>query len=118
MRLNLSLTFHINPVERCSVKWILEGEMKLLIAALLLISTPAFAWTTYMEEYEPDFSQARPCKDVDGRKFWVGKKAYYIQDWLFATPDSGLLDDDAVAVIPFADNKPVKGKDTLAKYCK
>jgi hypothetical protein len=38
---------------------------------------------TTVEEYQDDFAQARECEPIDGRHVWAGKRAYYIQSWLF-----------------------------------
>lgn len=78
--------------------------MKTILAALfLLTATPCLAWST-VPEYEWDFSKARECRPIDGRKVWAGTEAYYIQSWLFWTGDSGLLDDEAVSVIDITEN--------------
>lgn len=78
--------------------------MKTILALLVLLaSTPSWAFTT-TEEFQADFSQARECKPIDGRKVWAGKDAYYIQAWLFKTGQSGQLDDEVAEAVPIVNN--------------
>lgn len=76
----------------------------LIIFAALAAAAPAMAFTT-VDEYQSDFAKARECRDIEGRKVWVGERGYYIQSWLFYTGQSGLLDDESASVVPFAENK-------------
>ena len=88
--------------------------MRNIVAALLLLVTsPAWAWST-VPEYEADFAKARECTPIDGRKVWAGERAYYIQAWLLATGDSGLLDDENASVVDVSENTP----DALAAFTK
>ena len=86
------------------------------LAILVLIVVPAWAWTP-PQGYESDFAEARECRPLDGRKLWVGGGGYYIQANLFWTPDSGLLDDDAVSLVEFDDNS-LEALATFAAHCK
>ncbi len=88
--------------------------MKALIL-LMMFPAPALAWTP-PEGYEVDFSKARECRPVEGRKLWVGGKGYYLQANLFWTDQSGLLDDDAVSVVEFDDNS-LEALATFAEHC-
>ena len=91
--------------------------MKTLLTVLLVsLSSPALAWST-TADYASDFAKARECRPLDGRRLWVGGSAFYIQSWLFRTPDSGLLDDDAVSAVPFDDNS-MQALATFAALCK
>lgn len=86
-----------------------------IFAVALLTAMPAWAFTT-VDEYQPDFAKARECKDIDGRKVWVGESAYYIQSWMFYTGQSGLLDDETASAVPFTDNEPTNLAD-FKKAC-
>lgn len=86
------------------------------LAVLLLLTTPALAWTP-PEGYEKDFATARECKPVKGRKVWVGGKAYYRQANMFWTDQSGLLDDDAVSAIDF-DEASLEALAPYAEACR
>ena len=89
------------------------------ILLVLLLSAPAMAADgfTTVKEYQPDFDTAVQCKPVDGRKFWKGHQAYYLQSNLFYTSDSGALDKGSASVIAFKDVNP-KLKKTFAEACR
>ena len=76
-----------------------------IFAVALLAAMPAMAFTT-VDEYQPDFAEARECKDIEGRKVWVGERGYYIQAWLLRSGQSGALDPEVALAVPFADNEP------------
>lgn len=77
--------------------------MRYILAVLIFIApVQAFAFET-VAEFQPDFAVAKPCKPIDGRQVWQGKKAYYIQNWMFWKP--GPVDPDTAGVVAFKDNK-------------
>lgn len=80
--------------------------MRALAVFLLMISSSAYAADGFVtdDEYQPDFSNAVECRQIDGRRVWRGRVAYYIQSNLFMTGQSGLLDNEAAAAVPFAEN--------------
>ena len=84
----------------------------MILAVALLASPVAAHGFSTVGEFQPDFEKARECRPIEGRRLWVGEKGYYIQDWLFASGDSGLLDDDHASAIPFSDNT----KEDLADF--
>jgi len=43
------------------------------------------------DEYQADFDKAHSCRPVDGRKFWEGERAFYVQSWPLRTGKSGCL---------------------------
>lgn len=77
--------------------------MKTILTALLLVTTPCWAWST-VDEYSQDFAKARECSPIEGRKVWAGEQAYYIQSWMFRTGQSGLLDDETASAVPISGN--------------
>jgi hypothetical protein len=92
----------------------------ILISLAIFIAAPAFAGQLSDNPSQQELAQStevKQCRDIDGRKLWAGPKAYYLQAWQFKTAQSGLLDDDAVSVVSFADNKPAD-LDGLREACK
>lgn len=78
--------------------------MRVFVLILALVATAPASAFTVAESYKADFDAARECSEIDGRKVWKGAEAFYIQSWLFQTGQSGVVDDENVSVIAFADN--------------
>lgn len=65
-----------------------------------------------VDELQPDFDRATPCKEIDGRKVWKGNKAFYIQAYAFTTGQSKALSDDAASAVIKSD----QSKDVIDLY--
>jgi hypothetical protein len=88
--------------------------MRLLFVLLALFVSPAWSADGFstVNEYQADFDKAHACKPIDGRKFWEGERAFYLQSWLFYTGQSGLLDDENADVL---DRKDLS-KEDITKF--
>lgn len=49
------------------------------------------------KQLQADFEHATPCKDVDGRKVWKGRIAFFIQSYVYNGDDT---ESGADAVLP------------------
>ncbi len=90
--------------------------MKKLVIWAALIVAPANAIAadgfSTVDAFQPDFAKATPCKKIDGRRVWKGKKAFYIQAYEFYTGQSKVLSKDSASVVVAADQT----KDVVSLY--
>lgn len=90
--------------------------MKKLVVLAAIAFAPLAAMAaggfSTIDELQPDFDKASPCEDIDGRKVWKGKKAFYIQAYAFKTGQSKVLSDDSASAVIKSD----QSKDVLELY--
>ncbi|WP_019567368.1 hypothetical protein [Agrobacterium sp. 10MFCol1.1] len=90
--------------------------MKKLVVLAAIVFAPLAANAadgfSTVDEFQPDFDKAKPCKEIDGRKVWKGEKAFYIQAYAFSTGQSKALSDDAASTVVKSD----QSKDVIDLY--
>lgn len=90
--------------------------MKKLVVLAAIVFSPIAAIAAdgfaTVDELQPDFDRATRCHEIDGRKVWKGKEAFYIQAYLLTTGQSKALSDDAASAVV----KSEQSKDVIDLY--